>query len=469
MPNNYYTPGVYVEEISKFPPSITAVQTAIPVFIGYTKTAKKDGKNVINTPVRISSLLEFETYFGTAQKEEHLLVTVEDEGGTLRYNVSLPDTQAKPASKHLLYYAMQQFFENGGGPCYIISVGIHLTPIGTPITETQLFLNALDEVKKLDEPTLIVIPEGQGMAIESYIQIVQKALKQCAELKDRFTIIDLKHTGRGISTQSDIFGQAIDPFREKMTATPEELRFGAAYFPNIRSAFNYDYDTSKLKVVLGGSEKEFDSLTSLEKANVKLAIDNFSIYLPPSATVAGVYARVDNTRGVWKAPANEVLKSVFEVTCDINDEIQQEMNVDADTGKSVNAIRSFTGKGVKIWGARTLDGNSNEWRYVSVRRYFNMVEESTKKATEQFVFEPNDANTWVKVRAMIENFLTNQWRAGALAGAKPEHAFYVKVGINETMTAFDVLEGKMIVEIGLAVVRPAEFIVLKFSHKMQES
>ncbi len=98
-----------------------------------------------------------------------------------------------------------------------------------------------------------------------------------------------------------------------------------------------------------------------------------------------------------------------------------------------------------------------------------MVEESTKKASEPFVFEPNDANTWVKVRAMIENFLILQWRAGALAGAKPEHAFYVKVGLGQTMTAQDILEGRMIVEIGMAVVRPAEFIVLRYSHKMQES
>jgi phage tail sheath protein FI len=468
MPNNtYYTPGVYVEEISKFPPSITAVQTAIPAFIGYTQIAKKDGQSLINVPLRISSLLEFESYYGTAQPEEHLLTTIEDEAGTTRYNVSLPDTQAKPASKHLLYYAMQQFFDNGGGPCYIISVGTYLT-LGTVISDDTAFRKALDELKKQDEPTLIVIPEGQSMAADTYLSLIQTALAQCALLKDRFTIIDLTHTGKGLKTEGEIL-DAAKAFRDKMAATPEELRFGAVYFPNIRSSFNYAFDETKIKVVIGGAEKDFSTLTNLQKANVRLAISNFSIYLPPSASVAGVYARVDNTRGVWKAPANEVVKSVFEVTCDINDQIQQNLNVDVDNGKSINAIRFFTGKGVKIWGARTLDGNSNEWRYVSVRRYFNMVEESTKKATEQFVFEPNDANTWVKVRAMIENFLTNQWRAGALAGAKPEHAFYVKVGINETMTAFDILEGKMIVEIGLAVVRPAEFIILRFSHKMQES
>ncbi len=122
-----------------------------------------------------------------------------------------------------------------------------------------------------------------------------------------------------------------------------------------------------------------------------------------------------------------------------------------------------------VWGARTLDGNSNDWRYIPVRRLFIMVEESVKKATYQFVFEPNDANTWVRIRAMIENFLTLIWRDGALAGTKPEQAFYVKVGLNQTMTAIDILEGRMIIEIGMAAVRPAEFIVLRFSHKMQES
>jgi hypothetical protein len=145
------------------------------------------------------------------------------------------------------------------------------------------------------------------------------------------------------------------------------------------------------------------------------------------------------------------------------------LNVDAVSGKSINAIRSFTGKGTLIFGARTLAGNDNEWRYVSVRRFFNMVEESTKKATEPFVFEPNDANTWVRVQGMIENFLTTLWRQGALQGAKPEHAYYVAVGLGKTMTALDILEGRMIVEIGLAVVRPAEFIILRFSHKLAES
>ena len=192
--------------------------------------------------------------------------------------------------------------------------------------------------------------------------------------------------------------------------------------------------------------------------------------MAPSAGMAGIFADVDSTRGVWKAPANVNMDYVIRPTQVVSDEEQKGLNVDVDGGKSINVIRSFTGRGAAIvWGARTLAGNDNEWRYVSVRRFCNMVEESVKKACGQFVFEPNDANTWVRVRAMIENFLILQWRAGALQGAKPDHAFYVAVGLNQTMTAIDVLEGRMIVEIGMAVVRPAEFIILKFSQMMPQS
>lgn len=137
--------------------------------------------------------------------------------------------------------------------------------------------------------------------------------------------------------------------------------------------------------------------------------------------------------------------------------------------KSVNAIRPFTGRGILIWGARTLAGNDNEWRYVPLRRFFPRVEESIRKSTLWAVFEPNDANLWVKVKSMIENYLIQKWRDGALAGAKPDDAFFVNVGLGTTMTSMDILEGRLIIEIGLAVVRPAEFILLRFSHKMQTS
>ena len=148
--------------------------------------------------------------------------------------------------------------------------------------------------------------------------------------------------------------------------------------------------------------------------------------------------------------------------------MQEGLNVDATTGKSVNALRAFVGRGTLVWGARTLAGNDNEWRYVSVRRFATFVEESVQKALAPFVFEPNDANTWVKVRAMIENFLVTLWRDGALMGTKAEHASHVAVGLGQTMTAQDILDGRMIVEVHLAVLRPAEFVLLRFRQSMQE-
>ena len=122
-----------------------------------------------------------------------------------------------------------------------------------------------------------------------------------------------------------------------------------------------------------------------------------------------------------------------------------------------------------VWGARTLAGNDNEWRYIPVRRSFQLIEKSIEKGIEFFVFEPNDANTWARIKAMIENYLTSLWRQGALQGAKPEHAFFVAIGFSITMTSLDILEGKLNVVVGLALVRPAEFIILKIQHKMQDA
>lgn len=251
--------------------------------------------------------------------------------------------------------------------------------------------------------------------------------------------------------------------------------------------------TEKLNAALSNLGKIYESAKNglnstigigiaFEDATEKALIADLAVYnsivkvlntkvntLPPSGAIAGIYAAVDRTRGVWKAPANVTINSVSDVSELIDDITQEGLNVDPTAGKSVNAIRPFYGKGIMVWGARTLAGNDNEWRYVPVRRLFNFVEESCKKSTSWCVFEPNDANTWARIRSQIDNFLNNLWRAGALAGAKPEHAYFVNCGIGITMTAQDILEGRLIVEIGMAAVRPAEFVILKFSHKLQQS
>jgi hypothetical protein len=172
---------------------------------------------------------------------------------------------------------------------------------------------------------------------------------------------------------------------------------------------------------------------------------------------------------VWKAPANVSVAAVIGPVSKTTDADQAELNVDPTAGKSINVVRAFTGKGTLVWGARTLAGNDNEWRYVPVRRLFIMIEESVQKSTAFAVFEPNDATTWLKVKGMIESYLYGLWERGALAGPTPESAYFVNVGLGRTMTAQDILEGRMNVEIGVAAVRPAEFIILRFSHKMQEA
>lgn len=698
MATTYKTPGVYVEEIVKFPPSVAQVETAIPAFIGYTeKATNKINGDLKLKPTRITSLLEYERFFGFAKPETTISVTINDvstDSGDTRSIIVDQPTAKQP---FLMYYSMQLFFANGGGPCYIVSVGRYgndLDEADSPVTtiNNSTALNkGLLELEKVDEPTLILFPDAtkvSSITTTDFYGLYNNALAQCNNLQDRFTLIDTLNYDELSPTDTNI-----DDLRDKISSEKDTIKYGAVYYPHLETILDYAFDASKITIkhfsytakaydqiaaglvlienpatginatvtklvnepvagdiagqvsnvflqmysnnptgfdlgetfvsdatkktafltnldllltsledlsllrnslnneanaaistisdenmVIAGNistaltafnlnftaankidsvyknlktlkkkiqnenttskllkivqtdDVSFDkelkklvsytpfnaqtgitgltnsfsgiaaNLTSLlnaiksvsgkdlnngelngRKLNTLEAIDNATfnkilteiynlpITLPPSSAIAGVYARVDKDRGVWKAPANVSLNYVIKPTVKITNTIQDNLNVDTVAGKSINAIRSFTGKGTLVWGSRTLAGNDNEWRYVPVRRFFNMAEESIKKATEQFVFEPNDANTWIRVRAMIENFLILQWRAGALAGAKPEQAFYVRIGLGQTMSALDILEGRMIVEIGMAVVRPAEFIILRFSHKMQES
>jgi len=177
---------------------------------------------------------------------------------------------------------------------------------------------------------------------------------------------------------------------------------------------------------------------------------------------------VDNSRGVWKAPANVSLNAVVSPAVNITHDDQEDLNVTTQ-GKSINAIRTFIGEGTLVWGARTLDGNSLDWRYVNVRRTMIMLEESIKLATKAYVFEDNNAKTWVTIKSMIRNFLTGIWKRGGLAGASPDDAFGVFAGLGETMTPEDILEGILRVTVLVAITRPAEFIEITFQQQMQKS
>jgi phage tail sheath protein FI len=188
--------------------------------------------------------------------------------------------------------------------------------------------------------------------------------------------------------------------------------------------------------------------------------------LPSSPAMAGVYTYTDTARGVWNAPANVTLTSVLKPNVQLNDAQQGELNVPLD-GKAIDVIRQFVGRGAVVWGARTLDGNSNDWRYIQVRRTIVYIEQSIKAALQPFVFAANDGRTWVAVTAMVSNFLTGLWTQGGLMGAKPDEAFSVSCGLGSTMTPLDILEGYMIVQVRLQMIRPAEYIELTFKQKMQ--
>lgn len=639
MATSYKTPGVYVEEISKFPPSVAQVETAIPAFIGYTEIAIVDGVDYhtedIIKPIKIGSLPEYEYFFGGAPDPTSIEVDLNSDNSV---------KSAKVNGVNLLYDSVRMFYANGGGDCYIVSVGKY-NAASTDVDKQEL-LDGLATLEKVDLPTLLVIPEAVHLSVAEAGEVHAAMLSQCNKLQDRFAVMDIVDGNKEITPSTD----PVADFRNNVGMN--YLKYGASYYPWLKTTlpFKIDYDavvagtytkggspvadikalfnadvvssiddidtdiaaksgltiptigdvTNRTQLQTAANDlytlfKAFNDLTfadndtsdenssasihakfvadssnfdgllttlfdynhfsqsansdapsptwdspliaddfntdyapltfaapTTDKNDVFTAtstasnaapyfkallgkitalVNNFyteleavrdnrtetllevdkvykaivsaigqqGVVLPPSGAVVGRYAAVDNERGVWKAPANVSITAVKGPTVNITHEDQESLNVDTEAGKSVNAIRAFTGKGTLIWGARTLAGNDNEWRYVPVRRFFNMVEESVKKATAQFVFEPNDANTWVKIRAMIENFLSLQWRAGALAGAKPDEAYYVRVGLGQTMTAQDILNGYMHVEIGMAVVRPAEFIILKFSHKMQES
>jgi phage tail sheath protein FI len=557
MATQYMTPGVFVEEISTLPPSVAAVSTAIPAFLGYTQYSSATASKP--QVVRIDTMLEYETYFGGPLAKKYVVSVNKN---TISGSEDIASIATVTQVEFRMYYALSLYFKNGGGSCYITSLGDYTS---TPVDAD--FSKGLDAIAREDEPTLLLLCDGLLLDNVKYYGLCQEVLAQCNKMGDRFAVFDLfeednydTNFRNGIATSYLKYGAAYTPHLQtsmtyqyqeeevsitglddalqwsaklgenginmgfsgeessdpkyKITAGSDADELGFATSGNTLTISNADDKTANqiftawnvwiaditndalgfsLSVLGDGTStagasndiettgassvaltKVLPTLSNIKEKNtalynqIKSQLTKQYIPLPPSSAVCGVYARVDRDKGVWKAPANESLNAVIGPIRKINHDEQALLNVN-DNGKSINAIRAFTGKGTLIWGARTLAGNDNEWRYVPVRRLFNMIEESSVKATAFAVFEPNDATTWLKVKAMIESFLFGLWERGALAGPTAESAYFVNVGLGKTMTSQDILEGVMKVEIGVAAVRPAEFIVLKFSHKLQEA
>jgi phage tail sheath protein FI len=391
-----------------------------------------------------------------------------------------------------LYYNMRFFFANGGGPCYVVSVGNYSDDFSG-----DALAGGIDTLLKEQEPTMVVIPEAVNTdSAQACYDIQTAVLKHCGGNMNRVAILDIYN---GDKERTDpVAGDVVTKFREQIGT--EFLDYAAAYYPWLNtsvvsesevtfrnidpdnyddfktvlksfspnlSAFIDDIGTSTDKNVLDTAHKVLYKQSPLYATIVKEMLGQVNL-LPPSAAMAGIYTLTDHTKEVWKAPANTGIANVISTAVNISYAEQEDLNVPMD-GKGINAIRYFTGEGIKVWGARTLDGNSLDWRYINVRRTMIMLEESIKNAAKAFVFDPNVANTWVIVRSTISNFLNGIWKRGGLAGAVPEDAYSVHIGLGDTMTPDDILEGIMRITVLVAISRPAEYIEITFMQQMQKS
>ncbi len=598
LAKNRKTPGVYVTEFASFPPSIVGVATAVPIFIGYTETAADPSskKPLYLQAISLSSMADYISYFGYAfnAKGGIALASATDkydfqakstvvaaDGTTLtttvnKYVVETSNTTIVTESGEVvrsvipqfnLYAAMQLFFANGGGNCFVISVCNYwgeqnVTPkLGTDpvkVTKTHL-LDGLEVSKVTKGGTMLVVPDAcllttitDGLYVD-YQPVVVEMLKQSAELQDRVAIIDLpgaleptNWNANGMQAEANAFYTAINP-------AADWFSYGAAYGPALESSLLSSGDvlytnllgtdgislmnnllTSQALVLypsivddtaktttysqkfqdvaarisaafpvadaksvgapaaIAGSFGSSSLLVAMPSPTVTTPVEEPAIqaldqYLnnatpllgqieqilanqlnvvPPSGVMAGIWTRNDADRGVWNAPANVSLNEVIAPKVILTDEQQGDYNVPLN-GNAIDILRAMVNRGTVVWGARTLDGNSLDYRYIQVRRTLNYIEQSIKTALQQFVFAANDGGTWATVTATISNFLTQFWQAGGLMGDKASDAFSVNCGVPTTMSGLDVLNGYMIVNVAVQLIHPAEFIELTFKQTMQ--
>ncbi|WP_118985964.1 phage tail sheath family protein [Photorhabdus sp. CRCIA-P01] len=309
--------------------------------------------------------------------------------------------------------SLRAYFINGGGYGYLVKTK-----------------DLVDQVPKLDDVTLLI---AAGEDITTAVGTLCKPGKGLFAVFDgpKADVTEVTKVTKEDGT-TDIEKPDPDKILQPYTATP----YGAVYYPWLTAEW--------------GNEKADEG----RKASVDI---------PPSAMMAGIYACVDNNRGVWQAPANVAIQGGLQPKYPVTDDLQGQYN----QGKALNMIRNFPKSGTLVWGARTLEDSDN-WRYISVRRLFNSAERDIKNAMSFAVFEPNSQPTWEVVRRAIDNYLYSLWQQGGLAGNKAEQAYFVQIGKGITMTDDDIKQGKMIVKVGMAAVRPAEFIILKFTQNVAQ-
>jgi uncharacterized protein len=439
----YSSPGVYTEEVASTVQAIAGVSTSTAGFIGivpdqisipernpgYDPTLpetplkeqkKPDGREPVaadGSPAPItgtprkpetapSSNLPYN--LKSAKVEAPALeVRLCTSFGDFRRYFGHPDAGAfsTDPGQNTLAHAVFGFFNNGGSRCYVVR-----------IADTGEIDDALKKFEAIDEIAIVAAPGITDDAVRASL------MTHCETMKDRFAILD---------------GPKDVSATDAPKILPPDSKNAAFYHPWI---------------------KVFDGAEKLQHPK-----DKGIIAIPPSGHVAGVFARVDTERGVHKPPANEVIQGALGLQYAIGKPDQDGLNP-----QGINCIRNMNGN-IKIWGARTIGGDRNfEWRYVNVRRVFLYIRKSIEQGTQWVVFEPNDSKLWAKIKLNIRAFLLNVWRAGALVGETEEQAFYVKCDAENNPPEVREL-GQVITEVGVAIVRPAEFVIIRISQWQPET
>lgn len=397
----YQTPGVYVEEVESGSKPIEAGATNIVGFLGIAE------KGPVNEAVLVTNWTQYTKLFGglhTGGWLAHGVYQFFQNGGTKAYinNLAAPPEVKDAKSK-------------GDGKADAKAEAEEKKPvqIQNPADIAKLIIGIDEGVGKktglylfdtVPDIALIAAPGVTEPAAQDAI------LTHCEKNRFRFAVLDSPETlEKGIDTMP----------------MPRDSMMGAYYFPWIKM-----YDT---------------------------AADQ-DVYAPPSGGMCGIYSRVDGTRGVHKAPANEIFRTALGLKYNLTDAEQELLNP-----KGINCIREFPGRGIRAWGARTISSNP-EWRYVNVRRLFCMVEQAIQNGTNWVVFEPNTRDLWKKITRNLTSFLLNTWKSGALFGDTPEEAFYVRCD-DELNPPESIDAGYVVVELGLAPAKPAEFVVFRVSQK----
>ncbi|HET9831961.1 MAG TPA: phage tail sheath family protein [Vicinamibacterales bacterium] len=496
----YLSPGVYVEEVNSGPRPIEGVGTAMAAFVGFAPAGD------VNKPTLITNWSQYVETFGITN-------------GNGRKNPHL--------SGAYLSHAVYGYFLNGGGRCYVTRIASKAPKLQLPSRTAKganaLALQAKDpgagaiEVE-VSSPTGDGAPEGsftlrvKNAAVEEKYGNVTlgrskgglKNVAEAVQTSQLITVLEqvanaVPELGKYTLTAADTATlPAVQPAELKGDAAARtgieglEIADDATMVccPDLMAAYQAGMlDREGVRAVqsgiiahcerLGDRMAILDPLPDLTPQDVKqwrekdtnydsrfaalyypwikvAGPDGKDIAVPPSGHVAGLYARSDNERGVHKAPANDVLRGVVQVVTPVTKGEQDALNP-----VGINCIRPFTGRGIRVWGARTLSSDP-AWRYINVRRLFSFVEKSIERGTQWVVFEPNDPDLWARVRRDVGAFLTGVWRSGALFGLSPDQAFFVKC--DEELNPPDVRDrGQLIIEIGLAPVKPAEFVIFRLS------